>query len=1117
MRAVSSWRELLAELPESMVAPYLSASLSDLGVMLSGIGRREQALAATQEAVSLCRALDCKNAGAFTPDLAARLNNLGIRFSELGQRERALAATQEAVQLRRALAHRNAEAFSAALAESLNNLCVMFGNLGRHEEAVAAGQDAVELYRPLARDRPATVFAHGLARSLNNLGLGLSNLGRREEALAAAQQAVKLYQALERDSPGGLTKDLATSIQNIGARFGDLGWHEQALAAGAEAVALFRHLVRNNHGASTQDLASSLCDLGIMLNAVGRREQALVAAQEAGELYRALSSGDPGAFMPELARSLTNIGAIQRALGRHEQALVTAQDAVQAYRALTRDNSEAFTPGLARSLNNLGIMLSELGRREGALTALREVGSCLVSLWPDDPYLWRLLCLGAVRHLDTPQDLHQFHLRLLRLLTEHRELAWSSEHAAVFLELQAQVAPRAWELLATLPAEEGELLDDAVAALVAAMQSPDLARWIDARGSGGGPLARLAELKREVIEAEQLLAALRKGLTGGDGGGMRTGSGLPGTDEQRAALRHELDRQSAQAQALRQAFRDERARLVAEDPNFAAAFAPLGPQTLRSIAGHAHGGALLCVLEFGGNRDSASSSAKEARTVAALLHADGRRTRLLELVEVSDLAWHAECYLPEASDRRRGPLRGAPPVATRSASADSGANAPDPVKGITDLLSERMSRSFWAPLQQALHESGVAIERLHVCLHGTTQQLPLALRQDGDCPGVQIVPWPGLPYLRRAAMAAGAATATDATETTSAPWLVGHDCAWASEQPLPMVAVEAALLRELLQRHGQPVQAVQLAAQLHGRASALVACCHGGAEQAQFDHALHLGAEPLTVRQIVQENIGPPLALLPACHAGRTDEDAAGNALGVAAAFMLSGTRVVAASSKAVPDLLQPWLSTLTVWHAMQGLPHHEAATLAREQFARLAFPEGYRSWLQEALPQALATIQPGGEEDPHIRGPHADAAMEAVAARWPWEGDADHLFHADRARRERATRSVVHGVLTPRGGEEGARALAAQAREMAAFVFVYGVAQDGATQGEAARAAGSAEPASSARAEGPAADFEPEAGIAPSAALTAGVVTPPRVPDPLQESSPGSGLLRRLRRLIGK
>jgi hypothetical protein len=153
-------------------------------------------------------------------------------------------------------------------------------------------------------------------------------------------------------------------------------------------------------------------------------------------------------------------------------------------------------------------------------------------------------------------------------------------------------------------------------------------------------------------------------------------------------------------------------------------------------------GAQLCVLELG--------PADERRAVAALLHCGGQPTQLLELRGLYELAWHAEQYAPEAGDRRRGPLRGARPAETRSVSTDTAASAP----GFAGLLVDRMSLSFWAPLQHALQTSSVAIDRLHVCLHGTTQQLPLALRLEIDCPGEQVIPWPGLPYLRRAAMAA---------------------------------------------------------------------------------------------------------------------------------------------------------------------------------------------------------------------------------------------------------------------------------------------------------------------------------------------------------------------------
>jgi hypothetical protein len=52
---------------------------------------------ATQEAVTSYRSLAKTRPDAFLPDLATSLNNLGFMLSELGRREDALAATQEAV------------------------------------------------------------------------------------------------------------------------------------------------------------------------------------------------------------------------------------------------------------------------------------------------------------------------------------------------------------------------------------------------------------------------------------------------------------------------------------------------------------------------------------------------------------------------------------------------------------------------------------------------------------------------------------------------------------------------------------------------------------------------------------------------------------------------------------------------------------------------------------------------------------------------------------------------------------------------------------------------------------------------------------------------------------
>ena len=127
--------------------------------------------------------------------LAARIDTLGIRLSDLGRREEALAATQEAVDIHRRLAQSRPDAFLPDLAVSLNNLGTDLSDLGRREEALAAAQEAVDIYRRLAQSRP-DAFLPDLARSLNNLGNRLSDLGRREEALAAAQEAVDIHRRL---------------------------------------------------------------------------------------------------------------------------------------------------------------------------------------------------------------------------------------------------------------------------------------------------------------------------------------------------------------------------------------------------------------------------------------------------------------------------------------------------------------------------------------------------------------------------------------------------------------------------------------------------------------------------------------------------------------------------------------------------------------------------------------------------------------------------------------------------------------------------------------------------------------------------------------------------------
>jgi hypothetical protein len=368
--AVDLYRRLAEQHPDAFL-PYLAASLNNLGLRLSEMGRRAEALQATQEAVEIRRPLAAQHPDAFLPDLAASLNNLGLWLSEMGRRAEALQATQEAVDLYRRLAEQHSDAFLPDLAASLNNLGAMLSEMGRRAEALQATQEAVDLYRRLA-EQHSDAFLPDLAASLNNLGLRLSEMGRRAEALQATQEAVDLYRRLAEQHSDAFLPYLARSLNNLGAMLSEMGRREEALQATQEAVDLYRRLAEQHSDAFLPDLAASLNNLGLRLSEMGRRAEALQATQEAVDLYRRLAEQHPDAFLPDLAASLNNLGLRLSEMGRRAEALQATQESVEIRRRLARQNPDAFLPYLANSLTNLSNVLFALDRWEEALQATQE-------------------------------------------------------------------------------------------------------------------------------------------------------------------------------------------------------------------------------------------------------------------------------------------------------------------------------------------------------------------------------------------------------------------------------------------------------------------------------------------------------------------------------------------------------------------------------------------------------------------------------------------------------------------------------------------------------------------------------------------------------------------------
>ena len=128
-------------------------------------------------------------------DRAGWLVDLSNRLADLGRREEALAAVERAVTIRRQLAEARPDAFLPDLAMSLNNQSNRLADLGRREEALAAIEQAAEIYRQLAEARPAA-FLPNLAAVLTNLADTLSLFNREAEASTIREEAEAAIGAL---------------------------------------------------------------------------------------------------------------------------------------------------------------------------------------------------------------------------------------------------------------------------------------------------------------------------------------------------------------------------------------------------------------------------------------------------------------------------------------------------------------------------------------------------------------------------------------------------------------------------------------------------------------------------------------------------------------------------------------------------------------------------------------------------------------------------------------------------------------------------------------------------------------------------------------------------------
>jgi Flp pilus assembly protein TadD len=224
---VGAWRDAATLYARALAATSENWVVhTNLGVVLAGAGRHEEAIGHYREALRI------------QPGFAVAHNDLGVSLAALGRHAEAIGHYREALRIR------------ADFAEA-------WDNLGSSQSAFGSTGDAIAAYREALRIRP------DFAKARYNLGVALGRAGRLDDALAAYREALRIR------------PDFADAHFNAGIALVELG-------RGAEAVAHFRGVLNIHPGD-----AEAWNNLGIALNASGRREEGLAALREARRLRAA--------------------------------------------------------------------------------------------------------------------------------------------------------------------------------------------------------------------------------------------------------------------------------------------------------------------------------------------------------------------------------------------------------------------------------------------------------------------------------------------------------------------------------------------------------------------------------------------------------------------------------------------------------------------------------------------------------------------------------------------------------------------------------------------------------------------------------------------------------------
>ena len=309
----------------------MARSLNEMGQLLYGVGKSDDALKNYQDALKLRRDIGDKQG------IGETLIDLGNLYNERGDLDQALQRYQESLQIQRDLS----DEFSQAIC--LNNMGNVYLNRGDYQEALTFYQQALQLREKLKV--PAEI-----AETVHNLGEVTLRMGQFDQALSQYLRALELYRA------AGSKRDAAIESHSTAMVFEYQGRYGAALNAEEEALKVFRGL--QDHGFWMGDILSGY---GNALSLVGRGEEAKKNLDEALGLARGIKSE------PLIAQILNYQGDLSFYQGDLKSARLQYEQAIR-IASHTSDRDK----GLIAKINLAKVAAGE-GRSQEANNALKAL------------------------------------------------------------------------------------------------------------------------------------------------------------------------------------------------------------------------------------------------------------------------------------------------------------------------------------------------------------------------------------------------------------------------------------------------------------------------------------------------------------------------------------------------------------------------------------------------------------------------------------------------------------------------------------------------------------------------------------------------------------------------